>query len=63
MLLTGRWPRRSWFRRSSLVLACSESQFSYNIWRPHITLGGLRPDDVYYGRKTKKPSRNVNTVP
>jgi len=33
-----------------LVLLCSEFQTWYNSWRPHMTLNGLRPDDVYYRR-------------
>jgi len=46
-----------------LVLLCSEFKSWYNSWRPHMTLNGLRPDDVYYGRKTAKPRRNSKTVP
>jgi transposase InsO family protein len=46
-----------------LVLLCTEFQTWYNNWRPHMTLSGLRPDDVYYGRKTEKPSRDSKAVP
>ena len=35
----------------------------YNAWRPHMTLEGLRPDDLYYDRKPDKPSRDAKTVP
>ncbi len=31
--------------------------------RPHMTLDGFRPDDVYYDRKPEKPKRNAKTVP
>jgi len=35
----------------------------YNTWRPHMTLDGLRPDDIYYGKKPEKPKRDAKTVP
>ena len=28
-----------------------------------MTLDGVRPDDVYYDNKPKKPGRNAKTVP
>jgi hypothetical protein len=31
--------------------------------RPHMTLDGIRPDDVYYDKKPEKPKRNSKTVP
>ncbi len=31
----------------------------YNAWRPHMTLAGLRPDDLYYDRKPEKPKRDA----
>ncbi len=34
-----------------------------NSWRPHMTLDGTGPDDVYYDRKPEKPKRNAKTVP
>jgi len=46
-----------------LWLVCAEFQTWYNTWRPHMTLNGLRPDDVYYSRKTEKPNHNSKTVP
>jgi len=46
-----------------LMLVCAEFQTWYNTWRPHMTLNGLRPDDVYYSRKTEKPKRDLKTVP
>ena len=46
-----------------LVLLCSEFQSWYNNWRPHMTLNGQRPDDVYYGREFAKPNRDSKTVP
>ncbi len=45
-----------------LALLCSELQSWYSRWRPHMTLNGLRPDDVYYGRKTGRPTRDSKTV-
>ena len=41
---------------------CKEFELWYNIWRPHMTLEGLRPDDVYYnntGRDAKTVSCNI----
>ena len=35
----------------------------YNDWRPHMTLDGARPEDVYSGRKIEKPARDAKTVP
>jgi putative transposase len=46
-----------------LTLLCTEFKTWYNNWRPHMTLDGLRPDDLYYGRETEKPSRDAKTVP
>jgi len=46
-----------------LVKLCEEFEDWYNTWRPHMTLDGIRPDDVYYNRKPKKPKRNSKTVP
>lgn len=28
-----------------------------------MTLEGLRPDDLYYGHKPEKPTRNAKSVP
>ena len=46
-----------------LMLVCAEFQNWYNNWRPHMTLDGLRPDDVYYSRDTEKPERDSKSVP
>jgi transposase InsO family protein len=46
-----------------LVALCEEFEDWYNTWRPHMTLDGFRPDDVYYDRKPKKPQRDSKTVP
>jgi len=46
-----------------LTMLCKEFECWYNSWRPHMTLDGLRPDDVYYKKKTKKPKRDSKTVP
>jgi len=46
-----------------LTMLCKEFQYWYNIWRPHMTLDGLRPDDVYYEKKPEKPKRDAKKVP
>ena len=46
-----------------LTMLCDEFQWWYNIWRPHMTLDGLRPDDIYYDKKPEKPLRHSKTVP
>ncbi|MCD6395377.1 MAG: integrase core domain-containing protein [Planctomycetes bacterium] len=59
-----------WLKRIALIkdidhLAdlCNEFEFWYNSWRPHMTLDGNRPDDVFYNNKTDKPERDAKTVP
>ena len=42
---------------------CTEFESWYNSWRPHMTLGGLRPDDFYCNHKPETPQRNAKTVP
>ncbi len=46
-----------------LMSLCIEFESWYNIWRPHMTLEGFRPDDLYYSRKPETPKRNAKTVP
>jgi len=46
-----------------LTELCNEFEIWYNSWRPHMTLDGLRPDDVYYNNKPDKPQRNAKKVP
>jgi len=46
-----------------LVTLCDEFEDWYNAWRPHMTLDGLRPDDIYYDRKPDKPDRSAKTIP
>ncbi len=46
-----------------LTELCDEFGNWYNLWRPHMKLEGLRPDDVYYDRKPEKPGRALKTVP
>jgi transposase InsO family protein len=46
-----------------LMELCKEFELWYNSWRPHMTLDGLRPDDVYYDKKPDKPERDAKTVP
>ena len=36
-----------------LTLLCKEFESWYNSRRPHMTLDGFRPDDVYYDKKPK----------
>ena len=59
-----------WLKRVALVKGidhltelCKEFELWYNNWRPHMTLDGLRPDDVYYNNKPEKPERDAKTVP
>lgn len=42
---------------------CEEFQIWYNQWRPHMTLDGLRPDDVFYKNRPDKPGHNAKTIP
>ncbi len=46
-----------------LTMLCEEFECWYNGWRPHMTLDGLRPDDVYYNRKPEKPKRDSKRLP
>jgi transposase InsO family protein len=59
------WLKRATFIKGIDHLAelCKEFEIWYNGWRPHMTLDGIRPDDVYYNKKPKKPKRNAKTVP
>ena len=42
---------------------CKEFETWYSSWRPHMTLDGIRPDDVYCNNKPDKPKRDAKTVP
>ena len=46
-----------------LTFLCTEFPCWYKAWRPHMTLEGYRPDDLYYDRKPEKPKRDAKTVP
>ncbi len=46
-----------------LTSLCTEFESWYNGWRPHMTLNGLRPDDLYYSHTPEMPRRNAKTVP
>ncbi|MHC4232757.1 MAG: DDE-type integrase/transposase/recombinase [Planctomycetota bacterium] len=59
-----------WLKRVALIKGidhltevCDDFQIWYNSWRPHMTLEGFRPDDVYFNNKPDKPERNAKTVP
>ena len=59
-----------WLKRVALVKGidhltelCKEFELWYNRWRPHMTLDGRRPDDVYCNNKPEKPGRDAKTVP
>ena len=59
-----------WLKRVALIKGidhltelCDDFQIWYNNWRPHMTLEGLRPDDVYFDNKPDKPERNAKSVP
>jgi len=46
-----------------LTLLCTEFESWYNAWRPHMTLEGFRPDDLYYSRTPEAPKRQAKTIP
>jgi len=46
-----------------LTSLCTEFESWYNTWGPHMTLEGLRPDDLSYSRKPETPKRDAKTVP
>ncbi len=46
-----------------LVKLCDEFEHWYNAWRPHMTLNGTRPDDIYHERHPEKPGRKSKAVP
>ena len=46
-----------------LTSLCTEFEDWYNAWRPHMTIEGLRPNDLYHSRKPEMPKRNAKTVP
>ena len=59
-----------WLKRVALIKdidhlteLCKEFETWYNSWRPHMTLDGFRPDDVYFNNRPDKPERNAKTVP
>ena len=51
------------YQRHHLTDLCKEFELWYNSWRPHMTLDGIRPDDVFYNNKPNKPERDAKTVP
>ncbi|AQQ71443.1 putative transposase OrfB [Limihaloglobus sulfuriphilus] len=42
---------------------CDKFQLWYNTWRPHMSLDGKRPDDVFFGNLPEAPARDAKTVP
>jgi len=46
-----------------LATMCKEFETWYNGWRPHMTLDGLRPDEVYYRKQPETSKRDAKTVP
>ncbi|MBL7188533.1 MAG: transposase [Phycisphaerae bacterium] len=59
-----------WLKRVSfiwgfdhLAALCKEFEDWYNAWRPHMTLDGICPDDVYSSRNQEKPKHDSKTVP
>ncbi|MHC4951417.1 MAG: DDE-type integrase/transposase/recombinase [Planctomycetota bacterium] len=59
------WLKRATFIKGidHLTDLCKEFELWYNNWRPHMTLDGLRPDDVFYNNKPEKPGHDAKTVP
>ena len=59
-----------WLKRVAIIKGfahlaelCTEFETWYNSWRPHMTLDGIRPDDVYYDNIPEKPKRDAKTIP
>ena len=59
-----------WLKRVAIIKGidhlaelCKEFETWYNSWRPHMTLDGIRPDDVYYDNKPDKPKRDAKKAP
>ena len=59
-----------WLKRAAIIKGidhlaelCKEFETWYNSWRPHMTLDGVRPDDVYYNNKPDKAKRDAKMVP
>ncbi|MCP4454553.1 MAG: transposase family protein, partial [Planctomycetes bacterium] len=59
-----------WLRQAAIIkgidhlcMLCDEFEHWYNAWRPHMTLDGLRPDDIYHERQPEKPGRKSKAVP
>jgi len=46
-----------------LTRLCDEFVEWHNEWRPHMTLDGARPDDVYSVDEFRRPARNAKKVP
>jgi len=46
-----------------LTALCREFGEWYNEWRPHMTIDGARPDDVFNGDDIQRPSRDAKKVP
>ncbi len=62
--------KEEWLRRVPLIRGfdhleelCAGFVDWYNDWRPHMTLDGARPEDVYAGREIKRPARDAKAVP
>jgi hypothetical protein len=59
-----------WLKQATIIKGidhlaglCKEFETWYNGWRPHMTLDGIRPDDVYSDNKPEIPKRDDKTVP
>jgi transposase-like protein len=59
------YPNHVWSVDTTKVLPLlyTELEHWYNAWRPHMTLEGLRPDELHYSRKPETSKRNAKTVP
>lgn len=47
----------------NLTVLCREFSEWYNGWRPHMTIDGDRPDDIYGGTEFRRPARVAKKVP
>jgi transposase InsO family protein len=59
-----------WLKRVSVITSgrrlgvlCAEFLEWYNCWRPHMKLGGLRPDDFYHRDIPEPVPKDAKTVP
>lgn len=62
--------KHEWLKRTPIIRGfdhlsdlCGNFGIWYNDWRPHMTLDGHRPNDVYEQREIPEPEHGVKTIP